>query len=158
MAWDEWEQLKSEAAERGSTHMRLNQLAPDGGGGGGGGDLVVRQDDLGAVGHEAHILYDDLRKEADISAAGAGQDGAGSTAQAATALKSHGFATGAALDKTVEIWTSQLKSVLQACAHVSNHLDYSKKLHAQDDAQIGAVIKSSDGSTVSVSQLNEYFK
>lgn len=41
MAWDEWEQLKSEAAERGSTRMRLNQLAPDGGGGGGGGDLFL---------------------------------------------------------------------------------------------------------------------
>ncbi|MFJ8820368.1 hypothetical protein ACIREE_01140 [Streptomyces sp. NPDC102467] len=44
MAWDEWEQLKAEAAERqrngtggpagGSAHTRLNQLAPTGGGGG----------------------------------------------------------------------------------------------------------------------------
>jgi hypothetical protein len=61
VAWDEWEQLKSEAVERGATHMRLNQLAPDGGGGGGSGDLVVRQDDLGAVGHEAYILYGDVK-------------------------------------------------------------------------------------------------
>lgn len=44
MAWDEWEQLKAEAAERHrngaggpaapAARMRLNQLAPDGGGGG----------------------------------------------------------------------------------------------------------------------------
>jgi hypothetical protein len=157
MAWDEWEQLKSEAAERRSTHMRLNQLPADGGGGG-GGDLVVHQDDLGAIGHEANVLYDDLRNEADISMAGADKNGTGSTTQAAAALKSHGFATGGALEKTVEIWSSQLKSVLQACAHISNHLDYSQKRHSQDDAQIGAVIREADGSTVSVSQLNEYFK
>jgi hypothetical protein len=157
MAWDEWEQLKAQAAERRSTHMQLNQL-PAEGGGGGGGDLVVRQDDLGAVGHDAYLLYDDLRKEADIATAGAGKDGAGSTAQAAAALKSHHFETGAALDRTVEIWSSQLKSVLQACAHISNHLDYSQKRHADDDAQIAAVVRASDGGALSVSQLNEYFK
>ncbi|WP_330460157.1 hypothetical protein OIB37_26770 [Streptomyces sp. NBC_00820] len=159
MAWDEWEQLKAQAAERPSTHTRLNQLAPDGGGGGGGtGDLVVYQDDLGAVGHEAHLLYDDVRSQADIAGAGAGSGGAGSTAQAASALKSHGFQTGGALETTVEIWTSQVKSVLQACAHISDHLDFTKKLHAEDDAKIGTVLRGSDGSTVSVSQLNEYFK
>ncbi|BCM69059.1 hypothetical protein EASAB2608_04393 [Streptomyces sp. EAS-AB2608] len=31
MSWDEWEQLKADAAARGSTSMRLNQAAPDGG-------------------------------------------------------------------------------------------------------------------------------
>ncbi|MER7641742.1 MULTISPECIES: hypothetical protein [unclassified Streptomyces] len=157
MAWEEWEQLKSQAAERQSTHMRLNQLAPDGGGGG-SGDLVVQQDDLGAVGHEAHILYDDIRSGADISGAGAGKDGAGSTAQAASALKSRGFETGGALERTVEVWTSQVKSVLQACAHISDHLDYSKKRHAEDDAEIGTVVRDSDGGALSVSKLNEYFK
>lgn len=160
MAWDEWEQLKAQANERQSTHMRLNQLAPDGGGGGGGGggDLVVRQDDLGAVGHEAHILYEDLHAGADIAGAGAGKDGVGSTMQAAATLKSHAFSTGSALETTVAIWTSQVKSVLQACAHISNHLDYSKKLHTEDDAKIGAVLSGRDGSAVSVSKLNEYFK
>nr|WSY51302.1 hypothetical protein OG999_15055 [Streptomyces sp. NBC_00886] len=157
MAWEEWEQLKSQAAERQPTHMRLNQLAPDGGGGG-SGDLVVHQDDLGAVGHEARILYDDIHTGADIAAAGAGKDGVGSTTQAATALKSRGFETGSALEKTVEVWTSQVKSVLQACAHISNHLDYSKKRHSEDDAEIGTVLRNSDGSAVSVSKLNEYFK
>ncbi|MFJ9817999.1 hypothetical protein ACIRU3_22605 [Streptomyces sp. NPDC101151] len=155
MAWDEWEQLKSEAAER-STDMRLNQLPADGGGG--GGDLVAHQDDLGAVGHEAFVLYDGLHTGADIAAAGDGQGSDGSTMQAAATLKSHGFATGSALESTVEMWTSHLKSALQACAHISNHLDYSKKLHSQDDSHIAAVIKGRDGSAMSVSQLNEYFK
>ncbi|MDQ1049010.1 hypothetical protein [Streptomyces sp. V4I2] len=156
MAWDEWEQLKSDAAQRSSTQMQLNQLPADRGGSG-DGDLVVNQDDLGAVGHEAFILYEDLRREADIAGASPNKDGAGSTAQAAASLKSHNFATGAALDTTVEIWTSQVKSVLQACAHISNHLDFTKKLHASDDAKIAAVV-SRDGDVVSVSELDKYFK
>lgn len=31
MAWDEWEQLKSEAAEKSSARMQLNQLPPEAG-------------------------------------------------------------------------------------------------------------------------------
>ncbi|MFK0170336.1 hypothetical protein ACIQU5_16160 [Streptomyces sp. NPDC090306] len=156
MAWNEWEQLKARAAQRSSGGMQIDHLAPDGGGG--GDDLVVRQDDLGAVGHEAKLLYEGLRKQADIEGAGAGDSGSGSTAQAAAALKSHSFATGAALETTVRVWTSQADSVLQACAHISNHLDYSQKRHAEDDAQIGTVMNDVDGLPVSVSKLNEYFK
>lgn len=159
MAWDEWEQLKTEAAQRRSTQMQLNQLRADGGGGGGvSGDLVVYQDDLGAVGHDAFVLCEDIRKGADIAGAGANREGAGSSIQAAASLKSHGFETGAALELTVDVWTSQVKSVLQACAHISNHLDYSKKLHAQEDAEIAAVLRGRDGSAESVSELSKYFK
>lgn len=31
MAWAEWEQLKSEAAEKSSARMQLNQLPPEAG-------------------------------------------------------------------------------------------------------------------------------
>lgn len=167
MAWDEWEELKRQAAERQSTHMRLNQLPAEGGGGGegvgaGGGsaDLVVHQDDLGAVGHDAYVLFDKLSKEAQVPVTGGSGSGsgAGSTAQAAATLKSHGFATGAALAKTAEIWSSQVKSVLQACAHISNHLDYTKKLHHSDDARIGIALRDVDGSAMPVSKLSEYFQ
>lgn len=157
MAWDEWEKLKTQAAERQSASMRIDHVEPVGGGGGTGpGDLVAHQDDLGAVGHEAYILFDKLSKEADVPVTG--KSGSGSTSQAAAALKSHSFATGGALEKTAEMWTSQVKSVLQACAHISNHLDYTKKRHSSDDVQVGAALRNSDGSTVSVSKLNEYFK
>ncbi|WP_086793269.1 hypothetical protein [Streptomyces thermovulgaris] len=156
MAWEEWESLKAQAAERRSAQMRLNQ-ADGGGGGGGSSDLVVRRDDLGAVGHEAYILWDNLRKKADIAGAGAGKDGVGSTMQAAAALKSHAFATGGALETTVDMWTSQVKSVLQACAHISNHLDYSEKRHTQDDTWIAAVLRGRNGLAMPVSKLNEYF-
>ncbi|WP_329290112.1 hypothetical protein [Streptomyces sp. NBC_01455] len=157
MAWDEWEKLKADAARRSTTHMRLNQLPVDPGGGG-GADLVVNQDDLGAVGHEAFILYGELHKKTDIAGAGADKGGAGSTMQSAAALKSHGFEMGGALEQTVSVWTSQAKSVLQACAHISNHLDFSKKLHAEQDAEIAAVLQGRDGSAESVSELDKYFK
>ncbi|PAZ14890.1 hypothetical protein CLM62_16775 [Streptomyces sp. SA15] len=160
MAWDEWEHLKAQAAEKQSAGMQLNQLPadPGRGGGAGAGDLVVNQDDLGAVGHEAFILHDHLSKQADIAGAGVNKDGAGSTMQAAASLKSHGFAMGSAMETTVEVWTTQVKSVLQACAHISNHLNFSKKLHSQDDALIAADLRNRDGTAESVSRLNDYFK
>ncbi|MFF3504153.1 hypothetical protein [Streptomyces sp. NPDC003247] len=155
MAWDEWEELKSQTGSGDATHMRLNQYPADSGGGtaGGQGDLVAYQDDLGAVGHEAFVLHGRLHDDVDIAGAGADGKGDGSTTQAASALKSSNFVMGAALATTVEVWTTQVKSVLTACAHISNHLDYSKKLHAQNDTTIAA-----DLSGMSVSRLNEYFK
>ncbi|MET9501044.1 hypothetical protein ABZY42_04790 [Streptomyces sp. NPDC006622] len=159
MAWEEWEQVKATAGEPGGhARMRLDQLPADQGGSGAAGDLVVSQDDLGAVGHDAYLLWDQLRTTADIAGAGADKSGEGSTAQAASSLTSHGFAMGAGLTRTVEIWTSQAKSVLQACAHISNHLDYTKKLHAEDDAKIAAQTAAIDGGALSVSVLSKYFQ
>ncbi|QTD98517.1 hypothetical protein [Streptomyces cyanogenus] len=154
MAWEEWERAKAAAAAGQRTRMRLNQA---GSSGSGPADLVVHQDDLGAVGHEAFILHGELSKKADIAAAGSGSDASGSTMQAAAALKSHHLGLGSELESTVEIWTSQVKHVLQACAHISDHLDYSKKLHARDDARIAADLSGRAG-PVPVSALNEYFE
>ncbi|SCF59787.1 hypothetical protein [Streptomyces sp. Ncost-T10-10d] len=155
MAWEEWERAKAAVRDRHEARMQLNQAAP--GSGAGDGDLVVHQDDLGAVGHEAFILHGELKKKADIAGAGADKSGSGSTMQAAAALKSHNLGLGAELESTVEFWSSQVKHVLQACAHISNHLDYSKKAYAQDDAVIAAELRGRTG-PVSVSALNEYFK
>ncbi|MEV5320460.1 hypothetical protein AB0K92_22890 [Streptomyces sp. NPDC052687] len=156
MAWDEWQQLKSDAAERGAVRTRIDS-APSAGPAG-GADLVVRQDDLGAVGHEAFSLFDRMRERVDIAGAGADKSGAGTSLQAATELKSHGFSAGDELSTTVEVWTSQIKSVLQACAHISNHLDYTRKAHAADDAKIAAQVKTRAGSAIEVSVLDSYFK
>src|SRR4051794_7374227 len=95
MSFDsEWSELKADAAGRQSPRTRLNQFPADGGGSGGGGgtgggkgsDLIVHQDDLGAVGHEAFVLHGELQKVADIAGAGASKDGVGSSMQAAKAL------------------------------------------------------------------------
>ncbi|GAA1434809.1 hypothetical protein GCM10009601_59960 [Streptomyces thermospinosisporus] len=157
MAWDEWEQLKAQAADRPPAHMQLNQ-APAQGGSGGKPDLVARQDDLGAVGHDAFVLHGDLVKKVDIAGAGMNSDHAGSTHQAATELSSSHFTMGDELMTTLSVWESQVKAVRQACAHISNHLDFSKKLHANDDARIAAVIAQRDGSELPVSELEKYFK
>ncbi len=104
------------------------------------------------------MLHSKLQKEADIVGVGADTEGVGSTMQAAAALKGSGFALGSELETTVSVWASQVKSVLQACAHISNHLDYSKKTHAENDAAIAASLRNRDGSAVPVSRLTEYFK
>ncbi|MEV0495889.1 hypothetical protein [Streptomyces atratus] len=52
MAWDEWEQLKAEAAARHSAQMQLNQLPAEAGTGGGGGQ--------GGKGDELRVNHDSL--------------------------------------------------------------------------------------------------
>ncbi|MER6350025.1 hypothetical protein ACWC10_30400 [Streptomyces sp. NPDC001595] len=156
MTWDEWERAKTQASDAHTARMQLNQAEP-GPSGSGGADLIVHQDDLGAVGHEAFILHGELKKRADIAGAGIDKNGSGTTMQAAAALKSHHLGLGSELETTVEVWTSQVKHVLQACAHISNHLDYSKKLAAQEDKGIAAEIRGRTG-TLPVSALNDYFK
>ncbi|MGW2053487.1 hypothetical protein ACWCOZ_06090 [Streptomyces sp. NPDC001840] len=157
MAWDEWERLKADTDANQSAQTRLNQLPP-GGGGSGNHDLVVNQDDLGAVGHEAFMLYDRLGRQADIAGAGADDSGAGTTMQAGAELKSHHFAMGSELENTVDVWTAQVKRVLQACAHISNHLDYSAGAHAREDAAIAAALRDRNGAAVPVSRLDEFFR
>ncbi|MFG3429966.1 hypothetical protein [Streptomyces californicus] len=58
MAWDEWEQLKADAATRQPTRTQLNHLPPEPSGGGGSlqGDLAVNQTDLAAIGDAANHL------------------------------------------------------------------------------------------------------
>ncbi|MEV0736250.1 hypothetical protein AB0I51_09810 [Streptomyces sp. NPDC050549] len=138
MAWDEWEQLKAQAAERHSAKMELNQLAPDPGGSEGGdsaqGDLRVNQRDLAAVGDAAYQLYQGFThysgyaRTASVTAAGG--------------LKKQGFALGAALDHVAERWAEQTRSLLDATAHISNHLDYTKGAHAGDEVYIAGTISS----------------
>ncbi|MCQ8194591.1 hypothetical protein [Streptomyces rugosispiralis] len=153
---DEWSQLRAAAADKQSTHMRLNRA--DGGGTTGTpsqGDLVVNQDDLGRVGHEAYMLHGRLKKAGDITR-GAKDDG--STAKAATVLSSHHFTMGDALTTTAMMWNDQLKTLLQACAHISNHLDYTKKSHSNEDAKIAASMARRDGGAMPVSEISKYYK
>ncbi|MFJ8887469.1 hypothetical protein ACIRJR_29245 [Streptomyces sp. NPDC102402] len=133
MAWDEWEQLKSEAAERDSTRMQLNQLPPEAGGGPPPqGDLKVNQQDLAAIGNAAYRLYGDLEKVGDHARA--------STQKAAGTLKAETFALGGALDHVAARWIEQVRSLQDACAHISNHLDFTKGAHAGDEVYIATVV------------------
>ncbi|WP_225840069.1 hypothetical protein [Streptomyces sp. NK08204] len=145
MAWDEWEQLKADAAKNRSTHMQLNHVVPDGGGGGGEGsrgDLTVHQKDLAAIGSAAHELFVDFGHYGDHARI--------SSMKAAGGLSSEGFALGAALDHVAEHWVDQVQTLLDACAHISNHLRYTKNQHAADESYIA-------GTLSSISQLDKGF-
>ncbi|WP_424921260.1 hypothetical protein [Streptomyces sp. wa1] len=157
---DEWAQLKADAQDRRSTQMSLNTAGPESGSAASGAnsDLVVHQDDLGAVGNEAFRVHGELQKRADIAGAGIDKAGAGTTARAAAELQGRNFSSGGELYTTLEVWTSHVKTVLQMCAHISNHLDYSKKAHANDEVQIAASLAGRDGSPVPVSELLKYVK
>ena len=134
MAWEEWDQLKAQAADRHSTRMQLNQYPADQGGGSTQGDLVVGHKDLEQVGQAAHDLFDHFTTYS-------GHARVASEA-AAGGLKGEGFALGGALEHVTERWTEQTKSLLDACAHISNHLRYTKNQHAADDSYIAGAVSS----------------
>jgi hypothetical protein len=133
VAWDEWERLKADAGNRSSSHMQLNQ-APSEGGGGQQGDLSVNQQDLAAVGDSAFKLFTDLGRE--------GRDAWSSSQAAAKDLKTQEFELGGALDVVQERWEKSLTTLLDACAHISNHMDFTKKAHAGDEYHIASTVSS----------------
>lgn len=135
MAWDEWEQLKSSAAERDSAKMQLNGLPPEdrpNAGSASGGFLKVDQQDLAAIGNEAFKLYNRLWKEARVT----------STDSAASDLSGQGFALGGALSHVSLRWDKQLGSVMDACALISNHMDFTQNAHAGDEYHIASTVSS----------------
>lgn len=132
--WEEWEQLKAAAAERHNTRMRLNQLPADQGAPDTRGDLVVGHKDLEAVGKAAHDLFTDFTTYS-------GHVRVASEA-AARGLKGEGFALGGALEHVTKRWSEQSKSLLDACARISNHLRFTKNQHAADDTYIAGAVSS----------------
>ncbi|MFE3717819.1 hypothetical protein [Streptomyces cyaneofuscatus] len=149
---DEWGELK-DAAE-----MRLNQVGGSGGSGPGerSADYVVSDDDLGDIGHAAFSLFNSLES--------VGKHAKAASETAGKNLKGDGFDTGAAFTEVIGTWEKQVKTLLQACAHISNHLDYSKESRKADDKQVGAQLRNigpvapgADGA-VPVSQISKYFQ
>ncbi|MFJ4966571.1 hypothetical protein EES43_11955 [Streptomyces sp. ADI96-02] len=136
MAWDEWEQLKASAAQKQATGMQLNGLPPEDRPNAGGpqGDLRVDQQDLAAIGDKAFTLYNRLWKEARVV----------STDTTASDLTSQGFELGGALAHVATRWDRQLASVMDACALISNHMDFTKNAHQGDEYFIQRHVSSID--------------
>ncbi|MFD3652738.1 hypothetical protein ACTU45_29015 [Streptomyces sp. 24-1644] len=139
----EWATLRAESTQR--VDMRLNGVPPEPGGSGGpsSADLAVNQDNLGAIGHDAYELRTRVSKDGDHARP--------STFEAAIALTNGNFESGSGLLKVHDRWNTHLKTLLDACSQISNHLNYTKSAHQKDDVQIG-------GDLISVSKLNEYLK
>ncbi|MER6344194.1 hypothetical protein ACWC10_07325 [Streptomyces sp. NPDC001595] len=135
MAWDEWEQLKSEAVRhrQDTTGMQLNHVADPGGAPyTPQGDLEVGQSDLAAIGNAAYELYQAFDHYGDHARA--------NSQKAADGLRSEGYEIGSALDHVAQRWVDQVQSLLDATAHISNHLDYTKGAHAGDEVHIAGVL------------------
>ncbi|WP_199551635.1 hypothetical protein [Streptomyces sp. N35] len=139
MSWNEWEQLKADAAGRQEERTQLNQLPAEGGGGSGGGgggkDLVVRDNELGKLGNLAYDLRERFRTDSDLARP--------STFDASIELFNDGLDTGSALTELHDAWNSKTRTVKEACAHISNGLDFARSQHAKDDVKIETAIKSS---------------
>ncbi|MFE5486435.1 hypothetical protein [Streptomyces sp. NPDC056527] len=148
---DEW------AVEKAAVAMRLNKADSTGGStpAKGSADYVVEDDELGDIGHAAYGLFSGL--EAGGKHAGAASETAG------TSLKGDGFDCGAALTEVNQTWETQVKTLLQGCAHISNHLNHTKKSREADDVWIQAQLRhfapvpGQDGA-VPASQINKYFR
>ncbi|MEU7023251.1 hypothetical protein ABZ990_21670 [Streptomyces sp. NPDC046203] len=136
---EEWASAREAARER--IAMRLNQTDPSRGGAS-DADLKVRQDHLGAIGHAAYELHGRLARD--------GRHASATTEEAGGDLTDNGFLTGIAMNTVQRTWSSQLRTLVDACAHISNHLDYSAALHAQDDRDIRT--------SISRSKIDEYLK
>ena len=129
---EEWSAARAQAA--GNIAMRLNQAPTDPGGPGGPGpgtpDLALNQDHIGAIGTDAHHLHSRLSTD--------GKHAQRATAEAAGALTRESFASGAALLSVNSRWESQVKTLVAACANISNGLNYSVASHAKEEAQLHA--------------------
>lgn len=124
---EEWSAARATAAA--NVSMRLNQVPGDPGGGSPGG-LDLNQDHIGAIGSEAYKLHSRLQTD--------GKHAATATAEAAGALTKENFTSGAALLKVNTVWESQVKTLVAACANISNGLNYSLSSHAKDEEQLRA--------------------
>ncbi|MFD8147968.1 hypothetical protein [Streptomyces sp. NPDC059708] len=100
-----------------------------------GADLALDQDHIGAVGSEAYRLHARLQTD--------GRHAATASAEAAGALAREGFACGSALARANGRWETQVKTLVAACAQISNGLDYSLSSHAKEEQRLYAEFTSS---------------
>ncbi|MFJ8546962.1 hypothetical protein ACIRFH_34315 [Streptomyces sp. NPDC093586] len=109
MAWDEWERLKAEAAERGGTRMQLNQLPADQGGS--TGDLVSDKAAWNKAGTDIGSLREDIGKA--TAKLKDGQTGLGSDT---------GCLTAAAQKDVYSSWETYVEKVSGRCGKLSGLL------------------------------------
>ncbi|MGE7385362.1 hypothetical protein ACQKM2_07750 [Streptomyces sp. NPDC004126] len=120
---EEWSAARATAAA--NISARLNQATT-----GGTADLALNQDHIGAIGSEAYKLHSRLQAD--------GRHAATASAEAAGALSREGFGSGAALARANTRWESQVKTLVAACAQISNGLNYSLSSHRRDEQRLYA--------------------
>ncbi|SFK38713.1 hypothetical protein [Streptomyces pini] len=148
---DEWAQLVAKASQERSAQTRLNRLDGGGGGDGGGqGGLTVKQDDLGLIGRAAHGLHTGLKAD--------GKHPVSAGKSAGTQLSGDNFTSGAALSKVAETWETQVGTLLEACAHISNHLDFSSRSYGAEEEKIETGMRNLQGQLMNPSRISDYYR
>ncbi|MCF4139878.1 hypothetical protein L1856_28310 [Streptomyces sp. Tue 6430] len=128
MAWEEWEQLKSAAAEQHGTQMQLNQVPLDPGGSG-GGTLVSNKPAWSKAGRDVGSLRDDIGKA--MGKLTDGQQGLGEDA---------GCLTAAAQKDVHTSWETYVKKVSGRCGKLSGLLEKAGNDQLKTDEAIEAEI------------------
>ncbi|MGS2589746.1 hypothetical protein [Streptomyces hebeiensis] len=155
MVWDEWEQAKAGGGGGGPAGTRLNQLASNrsggnSGSGGGQRDLIVHDDELGKLGDMARTLREQMANDGDHARV--------ATFDASTELFNDGLDMGAGLLELHNAWNTKLATLKEACAHISNHLDYSRSSHAKQEQKIVTDMRDADGNTMTVSRIYDQIR
>ncbi|MCI0386124.1 hypothetical protein [Streptomyces sp. CNQ085] len=146
---EEWAQLVARAGQERSVRTRPNRL--DGGGGGGGqGGLTVRQDDLKLIGRAAHGLHTGLKA--------GGRHPVPASRSAGIRLSGDNFTSGAALSQVAETWERQVGTLLEACAHISNHLDFSSRSYGAEEERIETGMRNLRGQLMNPSRISDYYR
>ncbi|MGW3353802.1 hypothetical protein ACWDFL_00090 [Streptomyces bungoensis] len=131
MAWDEWEQLKADAAVRGSTHMRLNHIPADPGGSSGGSvpsaQLKSEKKVWVKVGADVRGLKGDIGKA--LTKLEDGQTGLGDTA---------GFQSAAAQKEVFDSWKKYVRRVSGRCAELGGLMERSGHDLSMQDSEVKA--------------------
>ncbi|WP_430382936.1 hypothetical protein [Streptomyces sp. P10-4] len=125
MSWDEWEQLKADAAARGSTSMQLNRAAPDGGGG--GGDLKSDKKAWVKAGEDTKGLQDDIGKA--LGKLDDGQSGLGDIS---------GVQSAAAQKELYDSWKKYVGDVKGRCGELGGVMERSGHDLAKSDGDVKA--------------------
>ncbi|NUL07482.1 hypothetical protein HRW07_30550, partial [Streptomyces lunaelactis] len=97
---------------------------------------------LGMLGSLAYDLRGRLSKDSDQARQ--------NTFGAAVELFNDGLDMGAALTELHDAWNSQARTLVDACGHISNHLDFTRAEHAKDDIKVAT--------SIPASRIDEYYK
>ncbi|MFI5805551.1 hypothetical protein [Streptomyces sp. NPDC051561] len=86
------------------------------------------------MGGDAYALFQRLGRE--------GRGPVAASAKAAGDLKGQGFALGGGLHRVQERWGQQVRSLVDACAHVAQRMDFTGKVHREDELAVHRVVSS----------------
>ncbi|MFF7843398.1 hypothetical protein ACFZC6_32075 [Streptomyces ossamyceticus] len=135
MAWDEWEQLKTAAAERQSTHMQINHVAPEPGGSAPGGSApatgTLRSDK--ATWSKAGVDVGNLRESIGkaLRKLSAGNTGLGDAV---------GVQTAAAQKAVYDSWERRVMDISDLCRGLAEVLEKTGNDQLRTDQAIEAEI------------------